>query len=800
MKTVWQVVRLEFRAAGRRFVASAIIVALVLGLALGAASGARRTDSAFARMLQVYPGPDVIIPNLPDPTHSTAVFDPRMVRSIPGVEVVGASEPLLMSIGGQPTVCVAHVEAGLGGPGLLPYKILSGRQPNQARLDEVIANYVAAQRLHLSLGETLPLRLVPPFDRLVGGPGVTLPREVHIVGIYAGPSEVFADEQATPALHFTAAFARLYPPFVTPSVLVGLRRGRAAVPSFLSQLERRAHGLRVQVLVAHAADATRQHAVHTEALAVWLLAGLVSLTGSLIVLQTLVRQLHVEGTTDDPTLSALGLTHGQLFAKTMARSLVLLLGGAIGAVGIMYLLSPLLPVGIARLADPHPGFAFDPTVALLGAASFVVFAVLVIAPAAWFVTAARRSPLTQGSVVDAALGPASHRGRVWGRGPITAVLGARLAFERRRGANALPTRTTIGSMIVAVSGLTAALVFASSLNHLLATPITYGLTWDATLGSPTTDARSVGGVLLADHRVAGLAFGVTGIAFEVNGHGVDAELLDPPVKGKRGTVVLSGHAPMGSGELALGTRTMQDLHLRIGDHVTAGVAGAPAAPMVIVGRVVLVPPASANEAVSTLALGDGALATYSGIAAVSPRAIPPAQALVRLTPGVRRDATLNGLASALGSDFSAFRFVSPDDIVTIGLLQDLPLILAGVLGAMAALTLLHVLLAGLSRRRRELAVLRTLGLARAQILSTVIWQGEWLVSISLVLGLAIGIVGAHWLWDRLTTGIGLTSTPVISVPSLAVAVFAIAFLASLIGAGPGLIASRTRPATVLRSE
>ena len=798
MKTVWHVVRLEFRAGRRRFIGSAIIVALVLGLALAAASGARRTDSAFTRMLQVYPGPDVIIPNLPDPTQTTAVFDPRTVRSIPGVEVVGASEPVLAIIDGHPTVCVAHMEAGLGGPGLLPYKIISGRQPNQRRLDEVIANYVEAQRLHLRLGQTLRLRLAPPFDMLLTGPGVHLPPTIRIVGIYAGPSEVFADEQATPALHFTAAFARLYPPVVTPSVLVGLRQGPAGVPSFLDQLEKRANGLRVQVLVAHAADATRQHAIHTEALAVWLLAGLVSLTGSLIVLQTLIRQLHVEGAVDDPTLSALGLTHGQLFAKTMARGLVLLTGGAIGAVVIMYLLSPLLPVGIARLADPHLGFAFDPTVAILGAVLFVAIALLVIAPSAWFVTAGRRTPVLQGPVRETAL--SSHRGRVWRRGPITAVLGSRLAFERREGANALPTRTTIGSLVVAVAGLTAALVFASSLSHVVANPVTYGLTWDATLGSPTTDVRGVSGALVADHRVAGIAFGVTGVAFEVDGHGVDADLLDPPIKGKAGTVVLNGHAPTRLGELALGTRTLQDLHLRIGDHVTAGVAGVAPSPMVIVGRVVLVPPANSNETVSTLALGDGALATYSGLAAVSPRAIPPAQALVRLVPGVQRGATLTALARAIGPDFVATSFVSPDDIVTIGLLQNLPLILAGVLGVMAALSLLHMLLAGLSRRRRELAVLRTLGLARAQLVSTVIWQGEWLVLLSLVLGLAIGIVGAHWLWDRLTTGIGLTSAPTISILSLGVAAFAIALLASLIAAGPGLVASRTNPATVLRSE
>jgi hypothetical protein len=793
------------RGRGRIGVTVAL-VAVLLGLALTAASGARRTDSAFTRMLQTYPGPDVIIPNVPDPSHTTAVFTAQQVLSVPGVQEVGTSKPLLIFVNGHPTLCVAHVQPDLGGPyvgepagryhSAMRYKIVDGRQVDPNRLDEGIANYYEAQRLHLYVGETLPFKLAPPFDAILGMPGIKLPSVVHIVGIYAGPSEVFIDEQAVPAIHFSSALAQEYPPFIASSVLVKLKGGPSAVPAFLQQLDQRAHGLRVAVDLTHAGDLARQQAVHTEALAVWLLAGLVSLTGALIVVQTVIRQLHIDAT-NDPLLGALGFTRRQLWVKHMTRLLLHLTLGSFGAIGIMYVLSPLLPVGVARVADPNPGFYMDTATALLGALSFVVIASLVVAPITWVISSASLRRAGWKAVRSDRDG---RRRGVLRRGPLTAILGATLAFDRRRGADALPTRTTVGAMVVAVAGLSAALVFVSSLDHLLARPNVYGLTWDAALGSPVVDARTANAALMVDRRIDGLAYGFTGVLFDVNGHAVDAELIDPPVKGSTGTVVLAGRAPVGPRELALGTRTMQNLHLHLGDTVRGGLPGTAVVPMKVVGRVVIVPSSTGNVTSNDLSLGDGVLASYSGIASLAPQAVPPPDAFLRFAPGVSPGAALDSLVAKFGGQFTSSYFTSPNDIITFGLLQNLPLILAGILGALALLTLVHMSLAGIARRRRDLAIFKTLGMGRGQLVSTLLWHSEWLAALAVVVGLLVGVQGGRWFWERLTTNIGIVDAPSVSVVSLLVAAGSIALLALLVALGPGVMAGRVRPARILRSE
>lgn len=801
MGVIWRLVRLDLRSGRRRFVALVALIGLAGGLALGAAAGARRTDTSFTRMLERYPGPDVIMPAIPDPSGGTAMFDVATVRSIPGVEIVAESKPFVSLIGGQPAVHVAHVDERLGGA-VLAFKIVEGRRPDHTRLDEAIGNYVALQRLQLHVGDVVPLELVPPFTALLKHPGVELPSAVRIVGSFAGPSEIFSEEQSIPALHMTAAFARLFPPFIPSSLLVGLRDGPAGVPAFLSELESRAHGLRVQVVSSHAADRDKQHAVQTEAAAVWALAGLLAITALLVVTQALVRQASLRAD-EDRVLAALGVTRRQLWAKTMLGALLVVVVGAVGAAGVMYLVSPLFPLGVARIAEPHPGPAFDASIAWVGASVLVVGVLAAIAVPAFRLTpmpsrAAQRPP--GGNATERR----SLRHRASSRGPLPLKIGVALTFDRRRGANGLPLVTTIGSMAAAIAGLTAALVFATSLTHLLDTPRLYGLTWDAAVGGSRTDARGGTTPLREDPRVEGLAFGVSGVAFRVAGQAVAANLIDPPTKGSSGTVVLEGRAPVAAGELALGTRTMRDLHLHVGEIVTAGLSGAVPGPMRVVGRIVLQPVNSGSQTnfvtTSALRLGDGALATYSGTGAAGQGSLPPAQAFIRFAPGVDQAQVLTEVVHTIGGDAGTTIFAPPLDIVAFGQVKNLPLILAGLLGAVALFTLLHMLLAVGRRRRHDLAILRSLGFARHDIVLLIVWQSCLLVTIALVIGSAIGTIGGRWLWKFLVGGAGILAEPSISPLALLGGGTAVLCVAGLVALGPGVVAARVKPAVVLATQ
>jgi ABC-type lipoprotein release transport system permease subunit len=68
--------------------------------------------------------------------------------------------------------------------------------------------------------------------------------------------------------------------------------------------------------------------------------------------------------------------------------------------------------------------------------------------------------------------------------------------------------------------------------------------------------------------------------------------------------------------------------------------------------------------------------------------------------------------------------------------RDTPLVLGAVLALLAVGTLAHVLLTGVQRRRRDLAVLKTLGLLRSQLLRVVCWQASALAVVALLAGCA----------------------------------------------------------------
>ena len=116
--------------------------------------------------------------------------------------------------------------------------------------------------------------------------------------------------------------------------------------------------------------------IHPQAVGWWVLAALAALAGVAVIGQALGRQNVVESE-EYPTLVALGLPRRQLVLLGTTRNLMVGFVGAAGAIVVAFALSPLTPVGEARLAEPSTGFSFDPLVLLLGGVG-VVLAVLVL--------------------------------------------------------------------------------------------------------------------------------------------------------------------------------------------------------------------------------------------------------------------------------------------------------------------------------------------------------------------------------------------------------------------------------------
>ena len=142
----------------------------------------------------------------------------------------------------------------------------------------------------------------------------------------------------------------------------------------------------------------------------------------------------------------------------------------------------------------------------------------------------------------------------------------------------------------------------------------------------------------------------------------------------------------------------------------------------------------------------------------------------------------------------------PGDIRNYTGVRDTPLILGAVLALFAVGTLAHVLLTGVRRRRRDLAVLKTLGLTRPQVLGVVSWQASALAVAALLVGLPLGVVAGRWSWALFAGSVGVAGQADVPVPLVLLAIPAALLLASLIAAAPGWAAARIRPALILRSE
>jgi predicted lysophospholipase L1 biosynthesis ABC-type transport system permease subunit len=142
----------------------------------------------------------------------------------------------------------------------------------------------------------------------------------------------------------------------------------------------------------------------------------------------------------------------------------------------------------------------------------------------------------------------------------------------------------------------------------------------------------------------------------------------------------------------------------------------------------------------------------------------------------------------------------PNDIRNYSRVRDTPLILGGVLALLAVGTLAHVLVTAVRRRRRDLAILKTLGLVRRQVLGVVEWQALSLAGVALLIGVPLGLLAGRWAWSLFASSVGLA--PAVSIPiALVVLIIPVtAVVAALIAAWPGRAAARLRPATVLRAE
>jgi ABC-type lipoprotein release transport system permease subunit len=130
----------------------------------------------------------------------------------------------------------------------------------------------------------------------------------------------------------------------------------------------------------------------------------------------------------------------------------------------------------------------------------------------------------------------------------------------------------------------------------------------------------------------------------------------------------------------------------------------------------------------------------------------------------------------------------------------LPGLLAGLVALLALAVMTHTLVTSVRRRRRDLAVLKTIGFVRGQVAAAIAWQATTFALVALCLGVPLGVAAGRWAWQLTAAVLGVSSAPVVPLAAVLAITAATVGAANLVAAVPGRAASRLRPATALRSE
>jgi hypothetical protein len=810
-----EAVRLAFRAELRRrwrsWLAIAVLISAVGGLVLAATAAGRRTESAFPQFVAAH-GFDAV------------VYAAQPVPKMAELPEVTSVITLVGPDNGQPTCDCTHPISPnnfsvLVSPskGRSPFLLVSGRLPNPSQPDEVLASFNLQQNEGVQLGSVIRV----PFYALAQAATLNTPGGVlkpqgptvafRVVGFEATEYE-FPSGGSTPSydLYTTPAFARTVIPLTANSYLylVSLRHGAVD----LSRFDTAAAHLSAAGVEGYQNEdtpaASVESSIHPQAIGWWILAALAALVGLAVVGQALARQSIVESE-DYPAMAALGASRRQLVALGMLRDLVVGLAGAAGAVVVATALSPLAPLGEARAAESSTGVAFDTLVLALGAvATVVVTFSLGVWPA---LRAAHTLRSDERAIASRPSAIAGHLARTGA--PPSAVIGVRNALERRSGGAAIPVGSALLGTVLAVIALCGTAVFGSSLSHLTSTPRLYGDPFQFSTTDTSSDGQPDPALLRSlehDSAVTGITEGIAPPEVSVNKVAVSA-IAGTAIRGSLLLSAVDGHVPNGDGQIGLGATTMRQVGAHVGSIVNVTVSlpsgGRRTVPFRVVSQISF--PVLGGGIVS---LGNGAAFTIAGyqeaVCPPGPKQTACRQALsttlsgggllVSVVGGAKGQAAINHYLNTDGS--SVAPAITPTSLINFGEAVNFPLIFGAMLAVFGAATLLHLLVVSVSRRRKEVGLLKVLGFVNGQVGSTVAWQASTLALVAVFIGVPLGLVIGQAVWRAFARNLGVVPVSVVPIWLIGVLVAGVLVVANFIALTPALVATRSKPGELLRTS
>jgi putative ABC transport system permease protein len=836
----WRVARYRWSSSLRHsrgtLLAIALLTGLVGGTAIASLVTARETASSYATLLARSHPSDMNV-SIQAPNISS-----RLAR-LPGVRHV---ETALYSLAvfpmgphGAPIIPKAVADGDVATMGSISgeyftqdrVSVVQGRLADPARADEFMATATAERDLGWHVGTTITMGFYTNAQTSSTAFGTArdkpaFVRREHLVGTYVSTESAvldYVDRLPTWLLYTPAATRHMAGGVQYIQYALRLRKGASGVSAVEREIiEALPPGTPYTFHVTSVVSSAVDRSIRPEALALGVFGVMALLGAMLTALQLIARHLR-RRRVDQAALRALGATTRAVVVDELAGVVGALVVGSVLAVAVAVALSPLSPIGpIAPLLSRH--LHVDAGVVAAGAAALVVVTVLAALVLAVRWAPGRRPrrswwPRVSGGSALARSGAAAGL-------PASAVAGLHFAFEPGRGRDTVPVRSVLTGVVLAVTMIGATLTFGSGLSTLVAHPALYGWSWSYAIGSDSDVPPQTTALLTKSPLVAAW----TGVNFaNAQIDGVTVPIILTPPHARVAPPLLSGHEVNGVDQVVLGAETLAQLHKKVGDTVVIGYGTkrdfpvyVPPTTATIVGAATL-PAIGGNQALHT-SMGVGAMidvdieppAFRAVLKSPYPALNGPQAALVRLRPGVTHAqlvslerATVRVAARAFaavpngngGGDSVAWVGVQyPAEIINYRSIGDTPLWLAMGFASGVVVAFAMSVVASVRRRRRDLALLKTLGFTRRQLGAAIAWQATVSVVLGLVVGVPAGIVLGRWLWDLFAEQI--YAVPRASVPALSLVLLAAGalILANVVAFVPSRTAARTRVGPALRAE
>jgi hypothetical protein len=812
-----------------------LLIGVVGGIAMGSIGSARRTESSYDTFLKGTNPSDLTV-QLFAPNLSSKLARLALVRRVATASYSVNAFPANRD--GVSLLPKALLSGDVESAGLMrgEYEnmdkllIVAGHLANPQDKDQFVMTADAEHFLGWHVGQTIRMNFYT--NRQVASTTVSSklkPYEslrMHLVGTVEQNDELVSDvSERYPALMiFTPALTR---PFTKqPGYFdYGLQLVHGA--SDVAKVEREI----INALPPGTTYSFHETSIYTgqvnrsiapEAIALGVF-GLIAALAALVIAGSLLARELQQNENDVRTLRALGASPSTIVKTSLFGSMAAVSAGSLLAMIVAVALSPLSPIGPVRAVYPDKGFASDWLVLLVGFGVLVVtlcvLGILVILRQLRTIeNGAQRQDFREGSTIARRLAEAGL--------PITAVVGVRFALGTGRSRDSSPVRFALLGSVFAVLIVVTTLTFGSSLNTLISHPRLFGWNWSYALGSTNNFPPQELKLLTADPYVeAWSGFNLANAQID----GITVPILLTPNHARVSPPLLSGHEVDANNQIVLGAQTLQQLHKRVGQTVVATYGAPKDKPVYVPPTRVLIVGSTTLPAVG----GSQTLHTSMGFGAILPNGIePPAFqkflhspieafngpqiVFVRLRSGAPKAQALsslkkivasanrtlaavpNGQGAGVSVDLIGVQY--PAEVENYKSIGDIPAGLALGLAAGAVVALGLTLVSSVRRKRRDLALLRTLGFTRRQLMATIAYQASVAGLVGVVLGVPLGILLGRWLWTLFARAIYAVPEPTVSVLSIVIVAAGALLLANLVAMLPGRVAARTSTAQILRGE